>query len=152
QSKVKSKDKSKGILIEEPKPLKRQAQIKQDEAFARQLEAKRNANINWNDVVDQVKRKENKDDTVMRYQSLKRKPITEAQARKNMMYSNLTQAFLERVKERVTKHEEGSKRKDNSLEQRETKKQRIDEEIKELKRNLQIIVNDDDDVYTEATP
>nr|GEW18415.1 hypothetical protein [Tanacetum cinerariifolium] len=34
-TKVKSEDKGKGILIEEPKPLKRQAQIKQDEAFAR---------------------------------------------------------------------------------------------------------------------
>nr|GEW28868.1 hypothetical protein [Tanacetum cinerariifolium] len=45
-SKVKSKDKGKGILIEEPKPLKRQAQIKQDEAFARELEAELNANIN----------------------------------------------------------------------------------------------------------
>nr|GEX46825.1 hypothetical protein [Tanacetum cinerariifolium] len=43
---VQSKDKGKGILIEEPKPLKRQAQIKQDEAFARQLEAELNANKN----------------------------------------------------------------------------------------------------------
>nr|GFD46695.1 hypothetical protein [Tanacetum cinerariifolium] len=45
-SEVMSKDKGKGILIEDPKPLKRQAQIKQDEAFARELEAKLNANIN----------------------------------------------------------------------------------------------------------
>nr|GFA72221.1 hypothetical protein [Tanacetum cinerariifolium] len=45
-SEVKSKDKGKGILIKEPKPLKRQAQIEQDEAFARQLEAELNANIN----------------------------------------------------------------------------------------------------------
>nr|GEX20589.1 hypothetical protein [Tanacetum cinerariifolium] len=52
QSEVKSKDKGKGILVEEPKPLKRQAQIEQDEAFTRELEAKLNANINWNDVVD----------------------------------------------------------------------------------------------------
>nr|GEV74524.1 hypothetical protein [Tanacetum cinerariifolium] len=37
QSEVKSKDKGKGILVEEPKPFKRQAQIKQDKAFARQL-------------------------------------------------------------------------------------------------------------------
>nr|GEW72452.1 hypothetical protein [Tanacetum cinerariifolium] len=50
QSEVKSKDKGKGILVEEHKPLERQAQIQQDEAFARQLEAKLNANINWNDV------------------------------------------------------------------------------------------------------
>nr|GFB87875.1 hypothetical protein [Tanacetum cinerariifolium] len=32
---VQPKDKGKGTLIEEPKPLKGQAQIKQDEAFAR---------------------------------------------------------------------------------------------------------------------
>nr|GFB88111.1 hypothetical protein [Tanacetum cinerariifolium] len=80
--KAKSKDKGKGILIEESKPLKRQAQIKQDEAFARELEAELNANINWNDVMKQVKRKEKQDNTVMRYQALKRKPVTEAQARK----------------------------------------------------------------------
>nr|GEY60216.1 hypothetical protein [Tanacetum cinerariifolium] len=56
-----------------------------DEAFARQLEAELNANINWGDVMEQVKRKEKKDNTVMRYQALKRKLVTEAQARKNMM-------------------------------------------------------------------
>nr|GEV93899.1 hypothetical protein [Tanacetum cinerariifolium] len=64
---------------------KKQAQIEQDKAFARELEAKLNANINWNDVLDQVKRKEKQENTVMRYQALKRKPVTEAQARKNMM-------------------------------------------------------------------
>nr|GEV74244.1 hypothetical protein [Tanacetum cinerariifolium] len=85
-SEAKSKDKGKGILVEEPKPLKRQAQIEQDEAYARELEAELNANINCNDVMEQVKRKEKQDNTVMRYQALNRKPITEAQARKNMMY------------------------------------------------------------------
>nr|GEV54723.1 putative ribonuclease H-like domain-containing protein [Tanacetum cinerariifolium] len=154
QSDLKSKDKGKGILVEEPKPLKRQAQIKQDEAFAKQLEAELNANINWNDVVDQVKRKERQDNTVIRYQALKRKHVTEAHVRKNMMvylknmvgfkmdffrrmtyndiipifekHYNLNQAFLERVEEEVTE---------------------------ELKTHLQIIPNDnDDDVYTEATP
>nr|GEW97947.1 hypothetical protein [Tanacetum cinerariifolium] len=73
-TKVKSKDKGKGILIEEPKPLKRQAQIEQDEAFARYLT------------------------------------------------------------------------------QDAAKKQRINEEEGELKAHLQILVNDDDDVFTEATP
>nr|GEV67676.1 hypothetical protein [Tanacetum cinerariifolium] len=38
-SEPKSKDKGKGILVEEPKPLKEQAQIEQDEAYARELEA-----------------------------------------------------------------------------------------------------------------
>nr|GEV66453.1 hypothetical protein [Tanacetum cinerariifolium] len=38
-SEAKSKDNGKGILVEEPKPLKKQAQIEQDEAYARELEA-----------------------------------------------------------------------------------------------------------------
>nr|GEW07869.1 hypothetical protein [Tanacetum cinerariifolium] len=82
-----------------------------------------------NDVIEQVKRSERQNNIVMRYQALKRKPLTEAQARKNMMiylknmpgfkmnffkgmtYSeirplfekhyNLNQAFLEKVKEEV---------------------------------------------------
>nr|GEU44459.1 zinc finger, CCHC-type, retrotransposon Gag domain protein [Tanacetum cinerariifolium] len=132
QLEVKSKDKGKGILVKEPKPLKRQAQIEQYKAFARELEAELNANINWNDVVDQVKRKERQDNTAMIYQALKRKPVTKAQARKNMMvylknmagfkmdffrgmtstdirpifekHYNLNQAFLERVEKEVTEN------------------------------------------------
>nr|GEW48839.1 hypothetical protein [Tanacetum cinerariifolium] len=45
-SEPKSKDKGKGITIEEPKPLKKQAQIEQDEAYVRELEAELNKNIN----------------------------------------------------------------------------------------------------------
>nr|GEV32025.1 hypothetical protein [Tanacetum cinerariifolium] len=153
---VKSKDKGKRILIEEPKPLKIQAQIEQDEAFARQLKAKLNANINWDD----------------------KKPVTKAQARKNMMlylknmagfkmdffkgmtyneirpifekHYNSIKAFLEKGEEEIK--EEGSKRKGGSLNQDAAKKQRINEEEEELKTHLHIVANDDDDVYTEATP
>nr|GEZ54866.1 hypothetical protein [Tanacetum cinerariifolium] len=65
---------------------------------------------------------------------------------------NSIQTFLERVEEEVTIQEKVNKRKGESLEQDIAKKQRIDEEEKELKRHLQIVANDDDDVYTEATP
>nr|GFA96067.1 hypothetical protein [Tanacetum cinerariifolium] len=37
------------------------------------------------DVIEQVKRREKHDNTIMRYQALKRKHVTEAQERKNMM-------------------------------------------------------------------
>nr|GEY46611.1 retrovirus-related Pol polyprotein from transposon TNT 1-94 [Tanacetum cinerariifolium] len=169
-SEVKSRDKGKGILIKEPKPLKRQAQIKQDEAFARQLEAELNVNINWNDVLEKVKRKEQQDNTVMRYQALKRKPITEAQERKNMMiylknmvgfkmdffkvmtyndirpifekHYNSKKAFLEKGEKEIK--EEGNKRKGENLNHDAAKKQRIDEETEELKTHLQIVANDDD--------
>nr|GEV38161.1 hypothetical protein [Tanacetum cinerariifolium] len=158
QSEVQSKDKGKGIIVEEPKPLKRQAQIKQNEAFARELEAELNANINWNDVIEQVERKERQDNTVMRYQALKRKRVTEAQARKNMMVYLKNMAgfkmdfFKERKKEIEEEESKERKKKSENLDQKAAKKQKIDEETEEHKTHLQIVPNDEDDVYTEATP
>nr|GEX66653.1 hypothetical protein [Tanacetum cinerariifolium] len=72
-------------MVEEPKPLKKQAQIEQDEAYARELEAELNRNINWDDVIEQIKKKGKQENVVLRYQALKRKPQTETQARKNVM-------------------------------------------------------------------
>nr|GEY67366.1 hypothetical protein [Tanacetum cinerariifolium] len=89
-SEPKSKNKGKGILVEEPKPFKKQAQIEQDATYARELEAQLNANINWNEVIEQ------------RFNSIV--------------------AFLEKG----------------------------EEEIEEEARK--IISNDEDDVYSEATP
>nr|GEV50871.1 hypothetical protein [Tanacetum cinerariifolium] len=56
-----------------------------------------------NDVVDQVKRKEKQDNTVMRYQALKRKPVTEAQVRKNTMRKKMrrSQNKKKEVKEKM---------------------------------------------------
>nr|GEU76108.1 hypothetical protein [Tanacetum cinerariifolium] len=177
-SEVQFKDKGEGILIEKPKSLKGQAQIEQDEAFARQLEVELNADINWNTIIEQVKRSERLNDVVMKYQALKRKSLTEAQARKNMIiylknmvdykmnyfkgmiYSeirpffekhyNYNQAFLQEVNEEVTVPEkevkvEGHKREGKSLKKEITKKQKIDEEVGELKSHLHIVFNDDDD-------
>nr|GEY32015.1 hypothetical protein [Tanacetum cinerariifolium] len=70
------------------------------------LEAELNANINWNDVTEQVKRSERQNNAVMRYQALKRKPLTEAQAKNMMIYlHNMAGSFLERVEEEVTVQE-----------------------------------------------
>nr|GFA82980.1 hypothetical protein [Tanacetum cinerariifolium] len=82
---TKSKDKGKGILVEEPKPLKNKQQIKQDEQYAKELQAELNKNIDWDESIDHVKGKAKEDHAVKRYQVLKRKPQTEAQARKNIM-------------------------------------------------------------------
>nr|GEZ20793.1 hypothetical protein [Tanacetum cinerariifolium] len=73
------------IMVHEPKPIKKKTQIEHDEAYVRELKAKLNKTIHWDDVIDQVQRKENEDNAMMRYQALKRKPQTDAQARKNMM-------------------------------------------------------------------
>nr|GFC02393.1 hypothetical protein [Tanacetum cinerariifolium] len=70
---------------EEPKPLKKQQQIEQDKNFPKQLEAELNKNIDWDEAIDLVKKKAKEDPAVKRYQVLKRKPQTKAQAKKNMM-------------------------------------------------------------------
>nr|GFC13956.1 hypothetical protein [Tanacetum cinerariifolium] len=178
-----------GVIIQDPEETTstviKHSKIKQDEAFARQLEVELNADINSNVVLEQVKRSERLNDAVMKYQALKRKPLTEAQARKNMIlylknmasfemnyfkgmtYSeirplfkkhfNYNQAFLEEVNEEVTLPEKevevkAHKREGESLEKEVTKKQKMDEEAEDLKSHLQIVANDDDDVYIEATP
>nr|GEX47554.1 hypothetical protein [Tanacetum cinerariifolium] len=84
-SEAKSKDKGKGILVEVPKPLKKQAQIKQDEKYARELEAELNRTIDWDEVIDHVNKKAKENPVMKRYHALKRKPQTKAQAWKNMM-------------------------------------------------------------------
>nr|GEX86944.1 uncharacterized mitochondrial protein AtMg00810-like [Tanacetum cinerariifolium] len=106
----KSKDKGKGILVEEPKPLKK---------------------------------KEKEDNAVMRYQALKRKPQTEAQAINNKMI------YLRNMAGFKMDYFKGMKYDDI---QKVAKKQKLDQEVAELKRHLQIVPNDEDDIYTEATP
>nr|GEY43162.1 copia protein [Tanacetum cinerariifolium] len=82
---TKSKDKCKGILVEEPKPHKKKQQIEHDEQYARELHAKLNKDIDWDKAIYHVKSKAKEDHAVKRYQMLKRKQQTEAQARKNML-------------------------------------------------------------------
>nr|GEX57265.1 hypothetical protein [Tanacetum cinerariifolium] len=165
----KSKDKGKGILVEEPKPLKKQAQIEQDEAFAREdpeetatpstiihteAKSKDKGKGILDDVIDQVQRKEKEDNVVMRYQALKRKPQTEAQARKNMMIYLRNMAGFKMDYFKGMKYDDIRpifKKYFNSIvaSLEKTREQMKEEDNKALKR---IMPNDEDDVYTEATP
>nr|GFB89261.1 hypothetical protein [Tanacetum cinerariifolium] len=71
---TKSKDKGKGIMVEEPKLLKKKQQVEMDEEYARKLHAELNKDIDWDTAP-----------AVQRYQVMKKKPQTEAQAQKNMI-------------------------------------------------------------------
>nr|GFB87518.1 hypothetical protein [Tanacetum cinerariifolium] len=62
-------------------------------------------------------------------------------------------AFLEKTKEQMEEEDSRAlKRKTESSEEKAVKKQKLDEEVEELKKHLQIVPNNNDDVYTEATP
>nr|GEX87073.1 hypothetical protein [Tanacetum cinerariifolium] len=71
---VEAKPEAKGVTMQEPK-------------FAKRIEDEWNAdmkdNIDWNEVVEQVQSRQS--GAVRKYQALKRKPVSVAQARKNMM-------------------------------------------------------------------
>nr|GEU44061.1 xylulose kinase-1 [Tanacetum cinerariifolium] len=116
-------------------------------------EAELNKNIDWDEAIDHVKKKAKEDLAVKRYQLLKRKPQTEAQARKNMMAKfNSNVAFLLKTKEQIKEDENRAlKRLNETPTKRAAKRQKLDEEVEELKIHLQIVPNEDDDVYTEAT-
>nr|GEW29976.1 hypothetical protein [Tanacetum cinerariifolium] len=127
---TKSKDKGKGILVEEPKPLKKQAQIKQDEKYARKLEAELNRNIDWYEAIDHMKNKAKEDPAVKRYQIDYFKgmsyddirPIFEAKFNTNV-------AFLQKTKEQIKKEESrAQKRLNKTPTEKATKRQKLDEE------------------------
>nr|GEZ14735.1 hypothetical protein [Tanacetum cinerariifolium] len=68
-------------------------------------------------------------------------------------YFNSNMAFLKKTKEHLEEEESKAlKRKVETSKEKVVKKQKLDEEVEKLKKLLQIMPNDDDDVYTEATP
>nr|GEY97419.1 retrotransposon protein, putative, Ty1-copia subclass [Tanacetum cinerariifolium] len=111
-------------------------------------------------VIDHVKLKAKEDPAVKKYQALKRKPQTEAQARKNMMLylKNVVGFKMDYFKGmsyddiRPIFEAKFNSNLNETPAERAAKRQKLNEEVEELKRHLQIVPNEDDDVYTEATP
>nr|GEW05963.1 hypothetical protein [Tanacetum cinerariifolium] len=129
-----------------------------DEAYARELKAELK-NIDWDEVIDQVKRKE---DNVVMMIYLRNIAGFKMDYFEGMKYDdirpifrkhfNSNVAFLEKTKEQMEEEDSRAlKRISESQEDKAAKKQKLDEEVAELKRHLQIVPNDDDDVFTEAT-
>nr|GEX69389.1 hypothetical protein [Tanacetum cinerariifolium] len=127
-----SKDKGKGIMVEDPKPIKKKQQVEMDEEYARKLHDELNKDIDWDVAIDHVKQKAKEDPAVQRYQVMKKRPQTEAQARKNIIM------YLKNVAGFILDYFKGMSYDDIQVEH--------------LKRHLEIIPDEDDDVYTEATP
>nr|GEY22013.1 xylulose kinase-1 [Tanacetum cinerariifolium] len=178
---TKSKDNGKGIMVEKPKPLKKKQQVEMDEEYARKLHENLNKDIDWNVAIEHVKKKAKEDPFVQRYQVIKKRPQTKAQARKNMiMYLknvagfrldyfkgmsyddihpifeakfNSNIAFLLKTKRQLEEEENRAIQSINETPaQKAAKRRRLNEEVEDLKRHLENVPDEDDDVYTEATP
>nr|GEY30048.1 reverse transcriptase domain-containing protein [Tanacetum cinerariifolium] len=185
---TKSKDKEKGIMVEEPKPFKKKQQVEMDEEYARKLYAELNKDIDWDVAIDHVKQKAKEDLAVQRYQVMKKKPQTEAQARKNiimylknvvgfrldyfkgildyfkgMSYDdirlifeakfNSNIEFLLKTKEQMEEEESRALQSINKTTvQKAAKRRKLNKKVEDLKRHLEIVPDEDDDVYTKPTP
>nr|GEW99714.1 transposase, Ptta/En/Spm, transposase, Tnp1/En/Spm-like protein [Tanacetum cinerariifolium] len=149
-------DKGKGIMVEEPKPMKKKQQVKMDEEYARKLHEELNKDIGWDVAIDHVKQKAKEDSYVQRYHVMKKRPQTEAQARKNMiMYlKNVVGFRMDYFKgEQIEEEENRAIESINETPaQKAAKKRKLNEEVEDLKHHLDIVLDEDDDVYTEATP
>nr|GFC83220.1 hypothetical protein [Tanacetum cinerariifolium] len=73
---TKSKDKGNGIMVKEPKPMKKKQQVKVDEAYARKLHEELNQGIDWDIAIEHVKQKAKEDLFIQRYQVMKKRPQT----------------------------------------------------------------------------
>nr|GFB44226.1 hypothetical protein [Tanacetum cinerariifolium] len=109
--------------------------------------------IDWDDAMDHVNQKSsNNPQYIKRYQGMKKRPQTESEARKNVMiylkntagykmdffkgmwYADICPIFQARFDENMRKLNEEA------------------QEARALKKQLAIVNDEDDDVFTEATP
>nr|GEX50419.1 hypothetical protein [Tanacetum cinerariifolium] len=187
----KLKDKGKGILIEIPKPMKKNDQIELDAEYARKLHEEINKDheeinkdIDWDAAINHVKQKSMGNQYIKRYHGMKKRPQTESEARKNMMtylkstdgyqldffkgmsYDEIRPIFQAKfdanmrflLKSREEMEEEDRqvlKSINETPAQKATKRRKLNEkaqEVEDLKKNLEVVNDEDDDVFTKATP
>nr|GEU47225.1 putative ribonuclease H-like domain-containing protein [Tanacetum cinerariifolium] len=187
----KVKDKGKGIMVETPKPMKKNDQIELDAEYARKLheEINRdheefNKDIDWDAVMDHVNQKSKNPQYIKRYQGMKKRPQTKSEARKNMMiylkntagykmdffkgmtYAQICLIFQARFDENMRflfKSREEMKEEDQEIiesinetpAQKAAKRRKLSEkaqEAEDLRNLLEVVDDEDDDVFIEATP
>nr|GEZ94421.1 hypothetical protein [Tanacetum cinerariifolium] len=181
------KDKGKGILIEDPMPMKKKDQIEMDAEYSKkhqeELEKEHEEaykQIDWNAAFDHVQAKESQ--YIKRYHRFKKKPQSESEARKNIV-SYLTNTkgfkmeffngktydqillifqasfdvnmkFLFKSREEMEKEDEEIIKSINETPaQKAAKRRKLSEEAQEadnLRGRLEIVQDEDDDVFVEA--
>nr|GFB27464.1 hypothetical protein [Tanacetum cinerariifolium] len=131
------KDKGNRILIEDPKPMKKNDQVEMDAEYAKKLQEELNKEheeaykqIDWNVAFDHVQSKETQFDANMK--------------------------FLFKTREEMEKEDEEIIKSINETPtQKAAKRRKLSEEAQEgddRRRRLEIVQDEDDDVFVEAIP
>nr|GEX53747.1 reverse transcriptase domain-containing protein [Tanacetum cinerariifolium] len=140
--------------------------------------------IDWETAIEHVKQRAKEEPFIQRYQVMKKRPQTKAQARRNMMMYlknttgftldffkgmsyddirpifeakfNANLEFLLKSKEHIEEEESKAIALINETPaQKAAKRRRLNkeaEDVEELEQHLEIVPDEDDDVFTEATP
>nr|GEX59825.1 hypothetical protein [Tanacetum cinerariifolium] len=126
-----------------------------DKAYARKLHKEPNQDIDWDVAIEHVKQKAKEDPFVQRLDYFKGmsyddiRPIFEAKFNANM-------EFLLKSKEQMEEEENRALESINETPaQKAAKRRRLnqeDKDVEEIKHHLEIVPDEDDDVYTETTP
>nr|GEW70631.1 hypothetical protein [Tanacetum cinerariifolium] len=128
------KDKGKGILIESLKPMKKKDQIELDVEYARKLHEEINKDIDWDAAIDH-------------YDEIRL--IFQARFDANMRFLFKTREEMEEEDQEIIKSI------NKTPAQKAAKRRKLNEEaqeVEDLKKQLEIVNDEDDDVFTEATP
>nr|GEZ40749.1 hypothetical protein [Tanacetum cinerariifolium] len=155
----KVKDKGKCILVETPKPIKKKDQIEMDAEYVKKLQDKIDRDhddfskdIDWDAVIYHVNQKSSNPQYIKICQGMKKRPQTESEACKNMMiylkntigykmdffkgmtYAQICPIFQARFYENIRKLSEEA------------------QEAEDLRKRLEVVEDEDDDVFVDATP
>nr|GEZ88319.1 hypothetical protein [Tanacetum cinerariifolium] len=134
----KVKDKGKGIMIEAPKPMKKKDQIEIDAEYARKLQEEIdrdhdifNKDVDWDATIDHVNQKSS-----------------------TRFDENIR--FLFKSKEEMEEEDQEIIKSINETPaQKAAKRRKLSEEAQEaedLRKRLEVVEDEDDDVFVEATP
>nr|GEY29670.1 hypothetical protein [Tanacetum cinerariifolium] len=185
------KDKGKGILVENLKPMKKKDQIEMDAEYETKLQEEIDRDhdgfskdIDWDAAMDHVNQKSSNPQYIKRYQGMKKRPQTESEAHKNMMiylkntngykmgffkgitYAQICPIFQARFDENIrflfkskkemeAEDQEIIKSINETPAQKAAKRRKLSEEAqeaKDLRKRLEVVEDEDDDVFVEATP
>nr|GFC14639.1 hypothetical protein [Tanacetum cinerariifolium] len=134
----KVKDKGKGIMVETPKPMKKKDQIEMDAKYARKLQEeidrdhdRFNKDVDWDAAIDHVNQKSS-----------------------TRFDENIR--FLFKSREEMEAEDQGVIKSINETPaQKAAKRRKLSEkaqEAKDLRKRLEVVEDEDDDVFVEATP
>nr|GEU66807.1 hypothetical protein [Tanacetum cinerariifolium] len=149
------KDKGKGILVETPNPMKKKDQIKMDAEYARKLQEEIDRDhdgfskdIDWDAAMDHNTAGYKMDFFKgMTYAQIF--PIFQARFNENIRF------LFKSREEMEVEDQEIVKSINETPAQKAAKRRKLSEEVqeaKDLKKRLEVVKDEDDDVFVEATP